>query len=198
VLVIHRLLIATLLIVGGFVMAGPLRAPRKDFVPDQRTALAMAEPVVRNEAGEAFWDLRKPWVAEKYAGRWLVYGTANNGGPNMEVEDFTVVLDAHSGRVLVAGVYNYRRGLKQNLAALVNDKQGITVTGLQAKAIQRAWATHLKGRPLGKSMDEYAFGVEKIEAGWRVRVIDMSPGAGAADWLVTRYVVKTDGTVVSP
>jgi hypothetical protein len=76
--------------------------PKKGFIPDKETAIAVAYAVAVPVYGQAKVDAEKPLRAENEAGVWTILGTLH-GPPGTVGGTLEMQIDQRTGRIIYLG-----------------------------------------------------------------------------------------------
>jgi hypothetical protein len=95
---------AVLLLAGAFVAAGQTPTKHRDYVPDEKTAVRIAEAVLIAQFGEERVKAQLPLRgSNSYGDTWIVQGVEPgplHPGPPRKGGGMAVMIDKHSGRIL--------------------------------------------------------------------------------------------------
>jgi hypothetical protein len=99
-----RIWAAVLLLAGAFVAAGQTPTKHRDYVPDEKTAVRIAEAVLIAQFGEERVKAQLPLRGNNsYGDTWIVQGTEPGPprtGPPPKGGGMAVMIDKHSGRIV--------------------------------------------------------------------------------------------------
>jgi hypothetical protein len=180
--------------VGVLIISSNQRAPL-DMVPDERTALRIAEVVITSRINEAFLQRFKPLVAERIGAKWLITGKAAGAGPGEIFEPYSIIIDAGSGRIEGANVFVNQPLLRRELALIPGDQQGGLLSGGDVWAIDLVWRVHAKVLGRSASLKSFEASVRKEGSVQVVTLYDKRKRASITSWKATTYRVSESGKV---
>jgi hypothetical protein len=94
-----RIWAAVLLLAGAFIAAGQTPTKHRDYVPDEKTAVRIAEAVLIAQFGEERVKAQLPLRgSNSYGDNWIVQGA--EPGPPHKGGGMAVMIDRHSGRIV--------------------------------------------------------------------------------------------------
>jgi hypothetical protein len=94
-----RIWATVLLLAGALVAAGQTPKKHRDYVPDEKTAVRIAEAVLIAQFGEERVKAQLPLRgSNSYGDTWIVQGT--EPGPPHKGGGIAVMIDKHSGRIV--------------------------------------------------------------------------------------------------